>query len=267
MRPKVAVYVVSRNGGGTDGGWVGANALGRLFGHLDLLLPIPLSRDNERPWGVSFGFNGSYDDRGEWYFDEKPEYEMVGFFGSNGTCSGSSAPGSGTERTGSFGMGLDGYLMRSLALWESEGRGRLESTQGKAGGIRSSICRLLVCPEQALSMIAMADEIEKNPGKFYIVGRNCSVSGARILEAGGLETNMYPVTTPDNVFNTIFRTFPVHSMFCGPGYTVYDHAGARIEWEDRLTPGNIDDWAALTPNPHDYDPTAEGHNPFYPNGY
>lgn len=262
VKSKVSVYVVSRDGGGTEGKWAGRNALGRLGGHMDLLLPIPA--DDWMEYGriqLQAGLDAR-EPMATAFFDEKPVYEMVGYFGSDGTCSGS-ATGSYTDHTGSVGMGLDGRLLRSYNDWAGKD-GRPDSTRGKAGGVRSSICRIWVCPAQAMKMRFKAEEIWRNPKKFYILGNNCSGNAASILSASGIEVNMYPVDTPGNVFATIFRTFPIRSLYCGPGYTVYDDKGARIEWEDMSTQGNRDDWAALTPNANDYDSSDEW---YYPHGY
>lgn len=115
---------------------------------------------------------------------------MFGFYGN---------PAGGEH----LGMGLPGFWNNTYAQWvRPVPLGRPLDTEGQGGGILSTICQIDVCPKQASAMRRELKKLESNPGKFDIVGWNCSSHACEVLGAGGYFRTEYPASTRRKTFRT-----------------------------------------------------------------
>lgn len=157
MVNKVSVYIVNRGSpvnqqGSTLGmGWTG--------GHIDLVVP-----------GCGIG--------------------MVGFYANQTSGWPLSYPGTENIELGDWTRSaVEGGRIDYLA---PEGGLMINTPTGPVkvpAGIRSYICEIKVCPEDAKKMCQRAQQIRSSPDSFNIVGRNCSSMGCDILNAGGAGPN------------------------------------------------------------------------------
>ena len=153
-----------------------------------------------------------------------PDLGMIGFYG---TGAGGILPG----------MGLEGYFNHSWQEWARPGRmgGRGWYINGQYGpvlndngqwvnssGVLSIICEVKVCPFIAKKMIERYGELRANPGKFNIVGRNCSTVANQILSAGGVTPNEIPgIDNPQSLIKELEK----NGAKCFKGYTALPGPG------------------------------------------
>ena len=136
---------------------------------------------------------------------------MFGFYGN---------PAGG----GFLGMGLPEFWNNTYAQWMRPlPFGRPWYTEDRAGRVLSTICQIEVCPKQAAAMRCELKQLESNPGKFDIVGWNCSSRDCEVLSAGGVLQNGIPgLDTPQDFQDALTS---VYGAKCFNGYTSVDPNG------------------------------------------
>jgi RHS repeat-associated protein len=132
----------------------------------------------------------------------------IGLFGFYGYGPGSS----GNE----VGIGFHGYWNHSYRDFARAGLGRRRYIDGRAG-LLSTICVVMVCPSQVSEMAHKLHQMERHPGKFDIVGNNCSTHACDVLGAGGILKRGIPgLDTPQHLEDALVRRYLAK---CFDGYT------------------------------------------------
>ncbi len=166
---KVKVYVINRSGG---------QRTGMTGGHIDLVVP-----------GIG----------------------LVGFFGDVDNPDDGSGRGIGWNIPGNLNIGqewLNGITPRPWYTLPPEMFFNIgDDAQGNPilrGNILSTICELKVCPANARQMATRANQIDNDPGRFHIAGRNCSTMGCSILGAGGVMSGgISGIDNPQNLMDQL----------------------------------------------------------------
>ena len=132
----------------------------------------------------------------------------IGMFGFYGYGPGTS----GNE----VGMGFHGYWNYSYHRFAFGKVPRANYIDGRAG-LLSTICVVMVCPRQVREMAQKLHQLERHPGKFDIVGNNCSTHACDVLGAGGILRRGIPgLDTPQNLEDALVRRYKAK---CFNGYT------------------------------------------------
>ena len=99
----------------------------------------------------------------------------------------------------------------------------------------STICELKVCPADASAMSGEAGNINADPGRFRLVGRNCSTMGCQILGAGGvLPGGISGIDNPQNLIDQLQAS----GATCYTGYVHWNwQQDASGNWS--ANPGDI----------------------------
>ncbi len=211
---KVKVYVANRSGG---------QRTGTTGGHIDLVVP-----------GTG----------------------LIGFFGDQSNPNDGSGRGIGWNIPGNLNIGQEwlngttprpGYTLppgMSITLGvDAQGNPIL------TGNILSTICELKVCPANAQQMATRANQINNDPGRFRIAGRNCSTMGCSILGAGGVTSGgISGIDNPQNLIDQLRDS----GANCFTGYIYWN-------WQR-------DSSGQWTFNPNDIRVQATGQAPAAPTG-
>jgi RHS repeat-associated protein len=196
---KVTVMVINRSGG---------QRTGTTDGHIDLVVP---------------GFG------------------LIGFFGDQSNPNDGSGRGIGWNIPGNLNVGQEwlggttprpGYTLppgMTITLGQD-----VNGNPVRTGNVLSTICELKVCPAAAAAMSGEAGNINADPSRFRIAGRNCSSMGCQILGAGGvMSSGISGIDNPQNLIDQLQTS----GATCYTGYVYWNwHQDASGTW---------------TPNPSD----------------
>jgi hypothetical protein len=117
----------------------------------------------------------------------------VGFFGD----------GPGASSSGSAGMGLTG-VVADYAWFTIHRLPYVDLAKAKAYGLVSTILLVSVSTAQARSFEAYWTRLATTPGKFDILGNNCSTHASDAFVSSGILGSGIPwLDTPDNLYSQL----------------------------------------------------------------
>jgi hypothetical protein len=151
------------------------------------------------------------------------EVETRGYFPKSG------APGGGT--TGA--AGLDLPAVSADLDWFVDHRPWFVYLEiAKATNLTSSLILVKTTAADAATLSTYWDDLEKDPGAFYILGKNCSTAAAAGFERAHIAKEITGLDTPDHLFEQLRERYADAYMISG--YFGYERAGMTWSVVDGL---------------------------------
>jgi hypothetical protein len=145
-----------------------------------------------------------------------------GFFGNQ------AAGGSGSGLGRSAGIGLPGRAPDFD--WFLQNRPQyVDLEYAKLADARSSLILVKVTRAQAAVLDRYWRDLQRDPGTFHFLGRNCSTAAAAGFEQADVAKEISGLDTPDNLFRQLQAQYPDAYMISG--YFGYTRAGRRYRRE------------------------------------
>jgi hypothetical protein len=146
------------------------------------------------------------------------EMRTRGFFGDK--ARGGMSFGLGRE----VGLGIPGYT-RDWASFLRDRPQYVDLEYAKLTDYRSSLILMKVTRAQAAALDQYWQDLHKDPGDFYFLGRNCSTAAAAGFEQAHIAKEIAGLDTPDRLFRQLRAEYP--DTFMISGYYGYTRAGRR----------------------------------------
>jgi hypothetical protein len=144
-----------------------------------------------------------------------------GYFGDQPGATGSSA-----GSRASIGMGIAG-ISADMAWFLDYRPHYVDLELAKLVDVKSSLILIKVTRAQAKELNKYWDDLNADPGTFYILGKNCSTAAAAGFETAHLSKEIVGLDTPDNLFQQLRAKYK--DAFMISGYYGYTRVGR--EWE------------------------------------
>jgi hypothetical protein len=147
--------------------------------------------------------------------------KTVGFFGEGG------GPGSSGSGTGeAIGMGLKG-VSADMDWFLVNRPYYVDLEWAKLVDMKSSLILVKATPKQAETITQYWEDLKKDPGTFYILGKNCSTAAAAGFEKAAITKEISGLDTPDNLFEQLRQEYKDAYMISG--YYGYTRAGRKLK--------------------------------------
>jgi hypothetical protein len=150
-----------------------------------------------------------------------PKIGLVGFFGNQFDPNDGSGRSIGFDIPGVFKIGeewldqiitpREGYVLPPVDP---------EKTLPRFRNPISTICEIDISPSASDKMVEKAKDIDKNPGRFRIIGGNCATRASEILGAGDIMKE--GISGIDNPQNLIDQLQEQYDAVCYKGYVFWN---------------------------------------------
>jgi hypothetical protein len=164
--------------------------------------------------------------------DASGKMRTRGYFGDQ-AVGGSSA---------SIGMDIPG-ISADMAWFLANRTAYVDLELAKLVDMRSSLILLKVTRAQAAELDQYWEDLKKDPGTFYILGKNCSTAAAAGFEEAKLSKEIVGLDTPDHLFQQLRKQYKDAFMISGYyGYTRSGRKWSLFGGEPLLTNAGTGSW-------------------------